>query len=57
MHSDVHLRLHALRSAELHEEARAWNSARAARATRVRGHLRIRLGWGLVEVGLRLVQA
>ncbi|WKX70599.1 hypothetical protein [Streptomyces sp. XD-27] len=63
MHSDIHLRLHHLRAEQLHQEARAVRSVRAAAGTRPRpvrpphppGLLRRRVGWGLVELGLRLV--
>ncbi|MFE2037783.1 hypothetical protein ACFXBB_32030 [Streptomyces scopuliridis] len=48
-HSDVHLRLHALRAAELRHEAAAF------RLRPPRANLRTRLGWSLVELGLRLV--
>ncbi|MFD3486928.1 hypothetical protein [Streptomyces sp. NPDC058665] len=55
MHSDVHLQLHALRAAELRTEADRFGPARAV--TRTPGRLRGRLGWLLVEVGLRLVHS
>jgi hypothetical protein len=50
MHPDIHLRLHHIRAAELHAQAKA----------RPRHHspwsaVRLRLGWKLVETGLRLV--
>ncbi|MFJ6565867.1 hypothetical protein ACIQNU_00450 [Streptomyces sp. NPDC091292] len=49
MHSDIHLSLHELRAEELAAEAAAYP---------LRAHhsspLRTRLGWTLVEVGLRL---
>ncbi|WP_326612086.1 hypothetical protein OIE62_16395 [Streptomyces scopuliridis] len=48
-HSDTHLRLHALRAAELRHEAAAF------RLRPPRANLRTRLGWSLVELGLRLV--
>jgi hypothetical protein len=46
MHADVHHLLHATRSAELHHEAAAFRLPRTS--------LRTRVGWTLVEVGLRL---
>ncbi|QGV80383.1 hypothetical protein EIZ62_20720 [Streptomyces ficellus] len=51
MHPDIHLRLHALRASDLRD--------RAPRrpAVRDRRPLRTRLGWTLVELGLRLVAA
>ncbi|GAA1526650.1 hypothetical protein GCM10009730_39100 [Streptomyces albidochromogenes] len=53
MHPDTHLRLHHQRAAELH--------AQAAEDARVRhpesgSTLRTRLGWTMVELGLRLAQ-
>ncbi|MFF0060739.1 MULTISPECIES: hypothetical protein [unclassified Streptomyces] len=48
MHPDIHLRLHHLRAAELHERALAHRPQRA--------DIRTQLGWTLVELGLRLVQ-
>uniref|UniRef100_A0AAU3GWC3 Uncharacterized protein n=1 Tax=Streptomyces sp. NBC_01401 TaxID=2903854 RepID=A0AAU3GWC3_9ACTN len=49
MHSDTHLLLHTYRAAELQREA--------AQFTPVRPGLRHRMGWTLVELGLRLAQA
>ncbi|MEE1752274.1 hypothetical protein [Streptomyces sp. SP18CS02] len=49
MHPDVHLMLHALRAADLRDAA----PPRPAR----RRLLRARLGWTLVEMGLRLATA
>lgn len=50
MHPDIHLRLHAIRAAELRDE-----TARRRR-TAPRPHpLSRRLGWALVETGLWLV--
>jgi hypothetical protein len=46
MHPDIHLALHHARAAELRAETRP-------RPTR-RHDLRMRLGWTLVEVGLKL---
>ncbi|AQA12168.1 hypothetical protein HUF15_17640 [Streptomyces samsunensis] len=47
---DIHLWLHHIRAEELHREAREAPRSRPARA----GVLRARVGWTLVEVGLRL---
>jgi hypothetical protein len=46
MHPDIHLTLHHARAAELRAET-------GARPTR-RPALRTRLGWTLIEVGLKL---
>lgn len=46
--SDVHLQLHALRATELRADAAAYRRP-------TRPWLRARLGWLLVELGLRLV--
>jgi hypothetical protein len=51
MHPDTHLQLHHLRAADLRAEADARRLT--ARAGNPRG-LRVRVGWTLVEVGLRL---
>ncbi|MCC5033207.1 hypothetical protein DMH02_008230 [Streptomyces sp. WAC 00631] len=71
MHCDVHLRLHELRAAELRREAGAalllpgpppspgrgsGTGDRNRGRTPLRLRLRHRVGWTLVEVGLRLVQ-
>ncbi|MGW2790270.1 hypothetical protein ACWC9H_10130 [Streptomyces sp. NPDC001251] len=49
MHSDIHLLLHHQRAAEL--------AARASAAALPRKHhLRVQLGWILVELGLRLAE-
>ncbi|MFF9811169.1 hypothetical protein ACF1G5_39845 [Streptomyces coeruleorubidus] len=48
MHPDIHLALHEARAAELRTEAGVRPAARNRHA------LRTRLGWTLVEVGLRL---
>ncbi|MFC8079406.1 hypothetical protein ACFUN8_28190 [Streptomyces sp. NPDC057307] len=53
MHTDVHLRLHDLRAAELRTEADRFRLSRAG--ARTPGHLRRLLGWFLVDLGLRLV--
>ncbi|MDT0462408.1 hypothetical protein [Streptomyces gibsoniae] len=52
MHSEIHLALHRVRAAELQAQAHAHGRALGARPPR---DLRVRLGWTLVEVGLRLV--
>ncbi|MEV6475492.1 hypothetical protein [Streptomyces sp. NPDC051657] len=46
MHADVHHLLHAARASELQREATAFRLPRTS--------LRTRVGWTLVEVGLRL---
>ncbi|MFJ1974641.1 hypothetical protein ACIO93_39120 [Streptomyces sp. NPDC087903] len=51
MHPETRLALHRAHAADLHAEAQAHRLARAARRPR---DLRTRLGWTLVEVGLRL---
>jgi hypothetical protein len=51
MHPEHHLALHHVRAVELRAEADAYRLAVAARQPR---DLRTRLGWALVEVGLRL---
>ncbi|MFD7711772.1 hypothetical protein [Streptomyces sp. NPDC059786] len=54
MHPEIHLALHHVHAAELRAEADAHHRAAAARRRRRSQHLRTRLGWTLVEVGLRL---
>ncbi|MEV7102823.1 hypothetical protein [Streptomyces atroolivaceus] len=49
MHSDIHHLLHAYRATELHREA--------AQFTHERPGLRHRVGWTMIELGLRLTQA
>ncbi|MFE4694264.1 hypothetical protein ACFRH6_29960 [Streptomyces sp. NPDC056749] len=49
MHSDVHFLLHAYRSSELRREAATLRAVRPA--------MRHRVGWAMVELGLRLAQA
>ncbi|WP_329037778.1 hypothetical protein OHT61_12345 [Streptomyces sp. NBC_00178] len=49
MHCDIHLVLHTLRAAELQDEAAAFRPARPG--------LRHRVGWTMIELGLRLTQA
>ncbi|MEU1512190.1 hypothetical protein ABZ490_08490 [Streptomyces sp. NPDC005811] len=51
MHPETHLALHHARAAELHALAAAHRLAASAGHPRA---LRTRLGWTLVEVGLRL---
>lgn len=46
MHADVHHLLHATRASELHGETAAFRLPRTS--------LRTRVGWTLIEVGLRL---
>ncbi|GAA3769598.1 hypothetical protein ACFS5L_36575 [Streptomyces phyllanthi] len=55
MDPETHLALHRLRATELRDEADAYRLARAAR--RRSYGFRTRLGWTLVEVGLRLASA
>ncbi|MFE2939101.1 hypothetical protein ACFXKG_08580 [Streptomyces sp. NPDC059255] len=57
MHADIHLTTHRLRAAELHREAAEFREATGPRRdrTELRASLRTRLGWSLVELGLRLV--
>ncbi|MFI1700152.1 hypothetical protein [Streptomyces bobili] len=60
MHPQTHLALHHVRTAELRAEADAYRLAAAARVprrSRDLRDLRTRLGWTLVEVGLRLAAA
>ncbi|MFC8516654.1 hypothetical protein [Streptomyces sp. NPDC057257] len=52
MHPETHLTLHHTRAAELQAEA---ESHALATTTRTHRALRTRVGWTLVEVGLRLV--
>ncbi|WP_046733432.1 hypothetical protein [Streptomyces humi] len=51
MHPETHLALHHTRTAELHAEAETHRLAREAKPER---ELRARIGWTLVEIGLRL---
>ncbi|MFB7917692.1 hypothetical protein [Streptomyces sp. NPDC056061] len=51
MHPDTHLVLHHSRSAELHEEATQFRTV----GTEPRAGVRTRLGWTLVELGLRIL--
>ncbi|GGY49550.1 hypothetical protein [Streptomyces djakartensis] len=50
MHPDIHLAMHHARAAELRAGAGTHRPVAAVR----RSQLRTRLGWTLVEVGLRL---
>ncbi|MFE7516719.1 hypothetical protein ACFU8I_36660 [Streptomyces sp. NPDC057540] len=50
MHADIHLQLHTLTSDELRRDAA---TARPRPAARVPA-LRARMGWKLVELGLRM---
>ncbi|ORT61950.1 hypothetical protein [Streptomyces sp. CB03238] len=54
MHPDIHLHLHELRAAELRGRA---PRRPAPRRRTARPLFRTRLGWTLVELGLRLVAA
>jgi len=51
LHPDTHLALHHIHAAELRAQAEAHRLAAEAKPPR---ELRTRLGWTLVEVGLRL---
>jgi hypothetical protein len=51
MHSEIYLALHHARAAELQAQAEAHRLATTAKP---RQDIRTRLGWTLVEVGLRL---
>ncbi|GAB2833816.1 hypothetical protein GCM10027073_72790 [Streptomyces chlorus] len=57
MHPETHLALHRIRAAELRTEADAYRLAAATRCPWRPQRLRTRLGWTLVEVGLRLAAA
>ncbi|GGR76141.1 hypothetical protein GCM10010269_14130 [Streptomyces humidus] len=60
MHPETHLALHRVRALELRAEADAHRlavTARPAGGPHGLGNLRTRLGWTLVEVGLRLAAA
>jgi hypothetical protein len=52
MNAETALALHRAHAADLRAEADAYRLAAAARHPR--RHLRVRLGWTLVDVGLRL---
>ncbi|MDX2407975.1 hypothetical protein NJO91_33215 [Streptomyces microflavus] len=49
MHADIHLTLHTDRAAELRHEAQEFRLPRA--------RLRTRVGWTMVEFGLRLARS
>jgi hypothetical protein len=51
---DIHLRLHRIRAERLRREALRTRPPRSSRSLPRRRRLRSRLGWTLVEVGLRL---
>ncbi|MFF9349922.1 hypothetical protein [Streptomyces sp. NPDC014734] len=51
MNADTHLCLHHARSAELREDATQFRLVKSEPRT----ELRTRLGWALVELGLRLL--
>lgn len=50
MHSDIHILLHTYRAAELQREAAEFTPA-------PRPRLRQRMGWTMIELGLRLAQS
>ncbi|MEV0688653.1 hypothetical protein [Streptomyces sp. NPDC050388] len=54
MHSETHLALHHIRDTELRAQAEAYRLAAPVGHSRA---LRARLGWTLVEFGLRLADA
>jgi hypothetical protein len=54
MDPETYLALHHIHATELRAEAEAYRRVVAARQPR---NLRVRLGWTLVEVGLRLTTA
>jgi hypothetical protein len=54
MHPETHLALHRLRATELEAQAAEYHLAQQAKRPR---ELRTRLGWTLVELGLRLATA
>ncbi|MFD8573143.1 hypothetical protein [Streptomyces sp. NPDC059639] len=56
MHPEIHLALHDSRAAELRAEADAVRLAATARDPHPAA-LRSRLGWALVDLGLRLAAA
>ncbi|MER7723097.1 hypothetical protein [Streptomyces sp. NPDC096323] len=53
MHPETHLQLHRIRSAEL--RAQAYEFLLAQHCTAPRKDLRTRLGWTMVELGLRVI--
>ena len=56
-HAETSLALYRVHAAEFQAEAAAYRLATAARRSRTRHALRVRLGWTLVEAGLRLAAA
>ncbi|MBT2395606.1 hypothetical protein J7E89_06405 [Streptomyces sp. ISL-100] len=56
MHPDTHLRLHHQRATELHAQATEYARALRPDSRRALRALRTRLGWTMVELGLRLAQ-
>ncbi|GGX27844.1 hypothetical protein [Streptomyces chryseus] len=56
MHPDTHLRLHHQRAGELHAQAAEYARASRPESRRALRTLRTRLGWTMVELGLRLAQ-
>ncbi|WP_327710933.1 hypothetical protein OG912_22205 [Streptomyces sp. NBC_00464] len=54
MHPETHLELHRIRSTELRDQARDFRLTRRRAPRKV---LRTRLGWTMVEMGLRLIPA
>lgn len=54
MHPETHLTLHHTRAADLRAEADAYRLAAQAKP---HSAIRTRLGWTLVEVGLRLASS
>ncbi|WP_326614429.1 hypothetical protein OIE62_00440 [Streptomyces scopuliridis] len=57
-HPDIHPYLHAARAADLQAQARAWErTVSADHAGRGSTPVRARLGWLLVETGLRLLHS
>jgi hypothetical protein len=57
MHPETHLALHHARAAELRAEADAYRLAASCRPSHTPSRLRTRLGWTLIELGLRLAAA
>ncbi|MFJ6465668.1 hypothetical protein ACIQM0_32365 [Streptomyces sp. NPDC091387] len=56
MHPETHLQLHDIRSAELRRHADDFRLAHSPAATRApRTDIRTRLGWTMVELGLRVL--
>ncbi|MEU8629961.1 hypothetical protein [Streptomyces sp. NPDC048669] len=56
MHPETHLQLHNLRSTELRRHADDFRLAHPRTATRApRTGMRTRLGWTMVELGLRVL--